>query len=153
MINAARTTVRFEARTKDAALRELAELFPASDRRGCTIEDITTILTEREAIASTGVGSGVAIPHGRVPELETSLGALAVSPSGVDFDSLDGEPVYVFVCLLTPSHGGASGATAHLRALARVSRVLKQSRVRQAIRKADTVDEALSVLLAAEDGS
>ena len=148
-----RTTVRLTARTKDAALRELAELFPASDRGGCSIDDITTILTEREAIASTGVGSGVAIPHGRVPELEAPLGALAVSPEGVDFDSLDGEPVYVFVCLLTPSHGGASGATAHLRALARVSHVLKQSRVRHAIREAESANEALAVLLAAEDGS
>ena len=146
-----RTTVRLESRTKDAALRELAGLFGEEVRGGSSVGEITTILGEREALASTGVGSGVAIPHARVPALEASLGALAVSRDGVDFESLDGEPVFVFVCILTPSHGGASGATAHLRALARVSHVLKQSRVRQAIRMAGTPKEALDVLLAAED--
>ena len=150
IMSPARVAVDLTARSKEDALDELAALFPEEDRGPCTAAQIASVLAEREAIASTGVGSGVAIPHGRIPALQGTVGALAVSTEGVDFDSLDGEPVFVFVCLLTPSEGGAAGASTHLRALASVSRVLKHDEVRSAIRAAKTKEEALRALLAAD---
>jgi PTS system nitrogen regulatory IIA component len=104
------------------------------------------VLADREVVASTGVGSGVAIPHGRVDGLSTMRAALAICPKSVDFDAIDGEPVRILVAVLAPNrHTGD-----HLKALARISRLLRDESVRMRLLRAqDAV--SLHAIVAEED--
>jgi PTS system nitrogen regulatory IIA component len=92
-------------------------------------------LLEREKLGSTGVGEGVAIPHGKLPGIPGLIAAFARKKAGVDFAAIDGRPTYLFFVLFAPENS----AGLHLKALARISRLFKQPQLRQAI-------------LAAEDG-
>jgi PTS system nitrogen regulatory IIA component len=87
---------------------------------------ITKVLADREALASTGVGDEVAIPHGRMGGIDRVIAALAFSAKGVDFDAIDRQRVRIFVGILAPEKDN----TAHLKALARFSRILRDARVR-----------------------
>jgi PTS system nitrogen regulatory IIA component len=89
--------------------------------------DITRVLEEREALASTGVGDEVAIPHGRMAGIDRVIAALAFSAQGVEFDAIDRKPVRIFVAILAPE----KSTTDHLRALARFSRLLRDARIRE----------------------
>jgi len=133
-----RVTTSLRAETKPEVLTALAEMFRDQDR-----EQVQRILEEREALASTGIGSGVAIPHGRMGSVERLEAALAISGRGVDFDSVDGEPAHIFVAVLAPErHTGE-----HLKALARISRLLRDGRVRSRLVEAGSPEAALSVLV------
>lgn len=118
-------TTALVAASKDGVLAELARLLvrgaPELDA-----ESIRRVLTERELLASTGVGSGVAIPHGRIAGPAEIRVALAVHRSGVHFDAIDGQLVHVFVAIICPD----SDPSAHLRLLARASRILRSPTVR-----------------------
>lgn len=92
-------------------------------------ERAVTILLDRERLGSTGVGQGFAIPHGKLAELEGVIACFARSTRGVAFDSLDGNPAYLFFTLLAPQ--GAAGL--HLKALARASRLFKEESFRNAL--------------------
>jgi PTS system nitrogen regulatory IIA component len=116
---------RLEARDKNAALREIARAFALSDPR-LDEGEVLRVLQEREALASTGVGSGVAIPHGRLAALEGLTAVLAICPAGVPFDAIDGEPATIFVAVLAPLRHSAD----HLKALARVSRMMRDEAAR-----------------------
>jgi PTS system nitrogen regulatory IIA component len=110
---------------KDAVLAELAGLLA----RVCpkhSAKAITQILSERERLATTGIGDGVAIPHGKSEQLDVIKGAVGISREGVDFDAVDGGPVRIFIALLAP----LASTGDHLKALARVSRILKDPQVR-----------------------
>lgn len=96
--------------------RLLADALPAADPG-----EIAGILSERERLATTGVGDGVAIPHGKMPGLDRIVGALGMVREGLPFDAIDDRPVTVFVALLGPPDATAD----HLKALTRVSRLLK----------------------------
>ena len=126
---------------KEATLRGLARLFCRND--GQLDEDtVYRVFADRERVASTGIGSGVAMPHGRL-RVERARMALAICREGVAFDSLDGQPARILVALLTPyDHPGDQ-----IKVLARVSRVLKDSAVRERLLKADTRDDALRILV------
>lgn len=108
-------------------LAELGELL-SKQAQHAGAESITKTLVERERLATTGVGGGIAIPHGKLENAKKITAAVGISKTGVPFDALDGEPVKIFVALLAPL--ASSGE--HLRALARISRLLKdpESRVR-----------------------
>lgn len=111
---------------KKEVLGEMAGMLEASGvirDAGRTVE----VLLEREKLGSTGIGEGIAIPHGKLPELENVVGVLGISKAGVDFESMDGEPVHMIFLLLTPE----GQANLHLMALARVSRLLKSRQFRQ----------------------
>ena len=98
--------LEMQATGKEGALRELAAL--AATRCGrCTAETLYTILLEREAIGSTGVGNGVAIPHGKVAGLDDILLCFGRSRDGIDFDAIDSRPVHLFVLLLSPASKAA----------------------------------------------
>lgn len=130
---------------KAAALRAISKVFASTDWE-LGEEDIYKVLSDRELVASTGVGSGVAIPHGRVEGLSTMRAALAICPGAVDFDAIDGEPVRILVAVLAPNkHTGD-----HLKALARISRLLRDESVRRRLLRAD---DALSLhtIVAEED--
>ena len=88
---------------------------------------LTEVLLEREKLGSTGVGEGVAIPHGKLPGLNGVIGAFGRHVAGVDFDSLDGSPTHLFFLLVAPEDSVGQ----HLKALARVSRLLKDRAFRE----------------------
>jgi len=137
-----RVVPRIDATDKRTALRALARIFVASDP-ALTEDDVYRVLSEREALASTGVGSGVAIPHGRMRGLERMQAALALCPGGVGFDAVDGAPAQIFVALLAPErHTGD-----HLKALARISRLMRDASVRQRLLNAADRDALLQVVV------
>ncbi len=88
---------------------------------------LTKVLVERESLASTAIGEGVAIPHGKLPVVGEIVACLGRAQRGVDFDSMDGLPTYLFFVLVAPD----SSTGAHLKALARISRVFKDSDFRR----------------------
>lgn len=134
-----RVKVPLAGRTKDDLLRELVELVAPTD------EDAGAILAavrDRERELSTGVGGGVAIPHAKSPRVEQLVMAAGVTRSPVDFDALDGQPVELFFMLVGPD----SAAGAHVRALARISRLLRREPLRASLRSAADADAFLQVV-------
>mgnify|MGYP002624043104 CR=1 FL=1 len=121
--------------SKDAVLRELAEHL-ARAHEEVDADKLVEVLWERERLGSTALGDGVAIPHGKLPGLRSVLAAFGRHPEGVDFESLDGQPSRIFFLLVAPDNSVGQ----HLKALARVSRLLKDDGFRQHL--ADTADRA-----------
>ena len=105
-------------------------------------------IRDRESLQSTGVGSGVAIPHGRVGSLDRFIGALAIHPRGVEFGSIDGEPVSILFALIGPE----KAAGEHLKCLARIGRLLRDDTVRARLQSTKSAAEALAIVCEA-DGS
>jgi PTS system nitrogen regulatory IIA component len=106
--------------TKTAVLRELAEHL-AQQHAEIDAGRLVEVLWERERLGSTAIGDGIAIPHGKMPGLKGVIGAFGRHVAGVDFDSLDGSPTHLFFLLVAPEDSVGQ----HLKALARVSRLLK----------------------------
>jgi nitrogen PTS system EIIA component len=126
----------------------LAELCAVLSRRvaGAPAQKLTEVLLDRERLSSTGIGDGVAIPHGKMADLPGLVAAFGVSRSGVDFDAIDGKPTHLFFALLAPENS----AGVHLKALARISRLFKNPSFRKAI--LDAADaKAIFDLIATED--
>jgi nitrogen PTS system EIIA component len=113
--------------TKPAALSAVAELLA----RGAGVSDtlVRSVLEEREALQSTGIGDGVAIPHGFLGELATQVAALMVVPEGVAFEAIDGRPAKISLGVVGPKKG-MHAQVEHLRILARVSKVLREPGLR-----------------------
>jgi len=125
--------------SKSAIIAETIGLLPSIDP-----DQAMAVVMEREKLGSTGIGHGIAIPHGRLPELDAPVAALARHVEGVDFDAIDGQPVHIVVVLLAPANEDRS----HLEMLASLARTLQQESVRQAIMQADS-PEAVSALFPA----
>ena len=131
------------ATTKEAVIRGMVEsLRGAGQFRGTDTEGIIRAILKRELLGSTGIGRGVAIPHTKHSGVDRLVGTLAVSPSGVAFESLDGEPVYIFVLLISPQDRPGD----HLRALENVSRGLRDDNFVKALRAATTREEIGALL-------
>ena len=133
LLSAERVRVPLTGRTKNDVLRELVGLIaPASSsarsnaRHDLDPESILASVKERESVLSTGIGGGVAIPHGKTPHVDQLVLAAGVSPTPVDFDALDGKPVQLFFLLVGPE----SAAGAHVKALSRISRLLRRESLR-----------------------
>ena len=105
-------------------------------------EEVAAVIMEREKLGSTGIGQGVAIPHGKTDIVPQQIGALGISSKGVEFNSLDGEPVNLVFLLCGP----VDIAGQHLKALARISRLFKDKFFRQALREARSVDEVVQII-------
>jgi PTS system nitrogen regulatory IIA component len=112
-------------RTKEEVLRELAQRM-AAQHSDIEAARLVEVLWERERLGSTAIGDGIAIPHGKLPGLKTVRGAFGRHPQGVDFQSLDGNPTKLFFLLVAPDDSVGQ----HLKALARVSRLLKDQSFR-----------------------
>lgn len=130
---------RLASTTKDAVLRELVQrglvLPEANTELGVADEEqIVRVLEERERLGSTGIKDGLAIPHGKLERLDQIVACLGLSPQGIDFGALDGQPSRIFIVLLAPESAGGK----HLKALARISRVFSDSSLHQ--RLLDAVD-------------
>ena len=108
---------------------------------------VLEILMAREALGSTAIGQGIAIPHGKYASIKKLVGCLGVSKQGVNFDSLDGEPAYIFFLLVAP----VDSAGPHLKALARISRLLKDKYIRETLKTAKD-DKSILTIVQQEDG-
>ena len=127
-----------KATQKEQVIREMVEnLRAAGYFKGGDSEDIVKAILKRELLSSTGIGDGVAIPHAKHPSVDRLVGTVAVSKQGVPFDSVDNEPVYVLVMLISPQERPSE----HLRALDGVSRCLKDQKFVQALREATTTQQ------------
>lgn len=128
------------ATSKKQVLQELARR--AADITNIDERKIFAVLMDRERLGTTGVGSGIAIPHGKLPELDRLYGIFARLEKPVDFQSIDEHPVDLIFVLLAPEEAGAD----HLKALARVSRLLRDQNTCEKLRGTGEVD-ALSAIL------
>lgn len=136
------------AETKEGVLRELSEVI-AKDVPKLSADSLTAILMEREGLGSTGIGDGVAIPHGKVTGIERLIAAFGRSRNGVQFHSLDGKPAHLFFLIVAPEYS----AGMHLKALARISRLLKDERFRKSLLDAADADELRRILREEDAGS
>ena len=132
-------------REKDEVLTEMADGLAASNSK-LDKEKVRHVLSEREKISTTAIGEGVAIPHGKLAAVQRIEGLFARSPEGVDFASLDGGPTHLFFVLVAPEDGAAD----HLKALARISRLLKDPAFRSRL-IAGTSREEIFDIIATED--
>lgn len=131
---------QLRAGNKKQVLLEVARR--AATATGVPERRIYNVLSERERLASTGLGRGLAIPHGKLPEIDRLCGVFARLERPIPFDALDNRPVDLVFALLAPADAGAE----HLRALARVSRLLRDDAIRQKLRGADNPDALYALL-------
>jgi PTS system nitrogen regulatory IIA component len=135
-----RIVTDLDATDKQSILRELAGMLASGEGR---LEgDIYRVLVEREKLVSTGVGQGIAIPHGRFNGIDRLRAAMVICRRGVAFDAIDGEPVRVFIAVLAPE----IDPSGQLKTLARISRVLKDESVRQRLFNAGCNQDVLDIM-------
>jgi fructose-specific phosphotransferase system IIA component len=145
LLNAQSVTTRLKARTKREAVAELVELLESAHGLASQGEILDRVL-RREAMMSTGIGNGIAIPHGKARLVDRLVAACGVSAEGIEYESVDGEPATLFVLLVAPESGGAL----HVKVLANISRLLKEETVRRALRESANPEAFLAALKAAE---
>ncbi len=130
--------------SKKQVLEEIAKAAVSSTK--CEEQIIFDALVERERLGTTGIGKGVAIPHARLAGL-TDLYCTFIRTKAVDFESVDSKPVDLIFCLLVPEESGAD----HLKALARISKLLRNEDVCTALRQAKTIDDVLNIIESADN--
>ena len=130
-----------KGRTKKQVLEELIEAVqqnkPSIDR-----DSLMKVLLERERLGSTGIGEGIAIPHGKLRDIDDLVLSFGRSSEGIDFESMDGKPVHLFFLLVAPE----TCAGVHLRALAKIARLLKNGTVRKRLAKVDNREDIFSII-------
>ena len=134
------------SKTKEGVLRELVHVLGRVEGQ-INEERMTEILLERESLGSTGIGEGVAIPHGKSKEVKKILASFGRSLSGMDFQSLDGKPTHLFFLLIAPENS----AGMHLKALAEISRLMKNQAFRKRLMDAPSAEEIYSLFSEGED--
>jgi len=141
LLSPAAIVADLKASTKIMALEELADAVVLTDSNLDRME-ILKVLQERERLGSTGIGEGVAIPHGKLKEIDRLLISFGRSTSGVEFDSMDGKPAKLFFLLLAPEES----VGIHLKTLARISKLLKSSAVRRRLLDAEGSEDIYRVI-------
>ena len=131
MLDPAAIIAELEGTGKEEVLAELTGSLVAANP-SLNREDILRVLLERERLGSTGIGDGVAIPHGKLKNLDHQLMAFGLSRKGVEFDAMDGKPARLFFLLIAPE----DAVGIHLKTLARISKLLKAPSVRERLQKA-----------------
>ncbi len=140
-------SVEIKATKKEEVLKELVDLLINSRELDKSYRNkVIDALLERESLGSTAIGQGIAIPHAKTDCVNKLVGAFALSKKGVDFDSLDGEPVYIFFLLLAAQ----DSAGPHLKALARISRLFKDKYFRDNLRNC-TDEKGIIKVISQED--
>lgn len=135
-----RVILELKSTGKQEVIQEMTGVLP---KEGLDLDRVVQVLMDRERLGSTGIGDGVAIPHGKLPGLNSLIAAFGRSTKGVEFESLDGHPTHLFFLLVAPE----DSAGAHLKALARVSRLFKDGQLRRVLMEAKDVDELYGALL------
>ena len=141
-----RIRVPLASDTKDAVLEELVGVL-ADTGAVERADEVLRAVRQREEVLSTGIGSGVAIPHGKAEGIAGLAMAAGVSRAPVDFDALDGQPVRLFFLLVGPE----AAAWAHVKALSRISRLVRRDAFRDRLAAAASPEEFLAVLAEAEE--
>ncbi|WP_339332698.1 PTS IIA-like nitrogen regulatory protein PtsN [uncultured Maricaulis sp.] len=141
LIPSAGVSIDLGASSRKQALQAMSEL--AASLTGQAARTVFDAVLQRERLGSTGVGQGVAIPHARLSGMNEVVGIFARLRTPVDFESIDGRPADLIFMLLAPENAGAE----HLKALARVSRLLRREDVRQRLRAAPNADAVYAVLV------
>ena len=130
-----------KGRTKKLVLEELIDA-AKQNKPYIDSDRLMKVLLERERLGSTGIGDGIAIPHGKLSDLEDLVLSFGRSIEGIDFESMDGKPVHLFFLLVAPE----SCAGIHLRALAKIARLLKNGTVRKRLAKVDNREDIFSII-------
>ncbi len=130
-----------KARTKREVLEELSDAL-VGIKNYLKRDELVEVLMERERLGSTGIGEGVAIPHGKLKDIDQLLISFGRSTEGIDFDSMDGKPAHLFFLLVAPENS----AGVHLRALAKISRLLRSVNLRQRLFNASSRDEIFEII-------
>jgi mannitol/fructose-specific phosphotransferase system IIA component (Ntr-type) len=146
LLNEQSVSLSLQARDKESSIKELVQILETAHGVNTRGEILSKVL-QRESMMSTGIGNGVAIPHGKTRLLDHLLAACGVSPAGIDFDTMDGEPASLFILLVSPE----SLRGPHVKALANVSRLLKEESVRNALRQSSSPADFMRVLREAEE--
>jgi PTS system nitrogen regulatory IIA component len=134
-----------QASDKTEALEILVEAMTRSNE--VNKQNILNVLLEREELGSTGIGDGIAIPHGKSPEITQIISGFGLSKQGIEFDSLDGKPAHLFFLLVAPENSPGT----HLKVLARISRMLKNVNFREKLLEANSQHEIYQII-SEEDG-
>jgi len=131
-----------QAKTKTEVLSELSEMIAKGSLK-LEQTQVFDVLQQREKLGSTGIGDGVAIPHGKIGALEEVIVAFGRSKKGVTFDSMDGKPVHLFFLLLAPEN--CTGQ--HLKALAKISKMLKAGNFRKNLMEAKSKSDLYKMII------
>jgi len=134
------------SRTKRDVLRELADAV-LQGREGYEPEETVNILQEREKLGSTGIGDGIAIPHGKLAIIDEMAISFGRSTEGIDFNAMDGRPVHLFFLLLAPENAAGQ----HLKMLAKISRMLKDESFRKDLLASRSREELLKIITDKDD--
>lgn len=145
LVNLDSIRLRLQAKNKREAIAEMVALLESAHHCESHGEILDRVL-RREAMMTTGIGNGVAIPHGKAKAAERMMAACAVAPDGLDFESEDGQPAVLFVLFVSPENA----ATLHVKVLANISRLFKEDSVRKSLREARTPQDFYAALQAAE---
>ncbi|MDD5217919.1 MAG: PTS sugar transporter subunit IIA [Candidatus Omnitrophica bacterium] len=138
--------IGLESVEKEDVLKELVDILAEVKDIGDK-KNIVKSLIERESLGSTGIGQGIAIPHGKTDRVSEIVAVLGISRKGVNFEALDGEPVYIFFLLVAPKET----AGPHLKALAQISRLLRDSYFCELIKRCKTPAEVFELIRKEED--
>ncbi|WDN89679.1 PTS system, nitrogen regulatory IIA component [Desulfosarcina sp. BuS5] len=129
-----------KAKDKKGVLEELVT--PVARIANLNRDDLIRVLLERERLGSTGIGGGIGIPHGKMKGLDNLVVGFGLSKKGIDFESIDGRLSYIFFLLITPE----DSTGLHLKALARISRILKNDLFKENLLKASNRDEIYKII-------
>lgn len=148
LINSKAVCADLKGNSKEEVIQELVDILVktnALDKKNK--KKVFEVLMAREALGSTAIGQGIAIPHGKCDSVKNIVGCLGISKEGINFDSLDGEPAHIFFLLVAP----IDSAGPHLKALARISRLLKDKFIRDSLRSVQD-EKAILKIIQQEDG-
>jgi len=145
LLPADRIRLPLQATDKSGVLKELVDFLV--ERSGGNAAEILAAVRDREAVLSTGIGFGIAIPHAKSPSAESLALVAGVASRPIPFEAIDGEPVRLFFLLIGPE----SAAGLHVKALSRIARVVRRESVREALLAAPTPEAFVRVIAAAED--
>jgi len=146
LLNPNAISLRLQARAKREVLVEMVALLEAAHGFASQGEILDRVM-RREAMMSTGLFPGAAIPHGKARSVDRMAAACGLSPEGVDFESEDGKPTHLFVLLVSPENA----TTPHVRLLANISRLLKEDSVRKSLLEARSPEEFLAAVQSGEN--
>lgn len=133
-------TADLASETKKGVIEEL--VLPVARISGIDPNELVRVLMERESLGSTGIGGGIAIPHGKVKNIDTLVLGFGLNRKGVDFESIDGQPAHIFFILITPEN--STGL--HLKLLARISRILKNDHFKERLLNAVDGDDIFHII-------
>jgi len=131
-----------KAKDKKGVLEELAEVM-TNHEPSLDTSSLIRVLLERERLGSTGIGDGVAIPHGKFRGVTHPIVSFGRSLKGLDFESMDGQPVFLFFLLVAPENS----ASVHLKALAKIAKILKNGSFRKVLMEASTKKELYQIII------